>query len=106
MPMLGRLDTIQETRNTFEGTFAQPYVPFADAQVTTSIPFRLQVTYTDTKLSHRFVRFEVPAEGPSYEATKRKVQGYLSRLQIRRETTGVLLTKLQEDTDLHSQEGD
>lgn len=36
------------------------------------LPYKLLVHYTDTKLSHRFARFEVPA-CLSYEDTKRDI---------------------------------
>lgn len=57
MLKLKRLDTVQERRQTLEASFRLPKLNSIDS---ISIPFMLQVTYTDTKLSHRFVRFEVP----------------------------------------------
>ena len=42
-------------------------------------PFYLQVNYTDTQLSHRFVRFEIPKNG-NYDEIKSKVEAYLDEL--------------------------
>ena len=67
-------------------------------------PFTLQVNFTDTQLSHRFVRFEVP-EVLDYEEAKRLVNQYLIKKLEDPDKTGCLLAKLQEDNDLLSQDG-
>lgn len=62
------------------------------------------MNYTDTQLSHRFVRFEVPT-ALDYDEAKRLVQQYVIKKLEDPETTGCLLAKLQEDADLLSQDG-
>ena len=62
------------------------------------------MNYTDTQLSHRFIRFEVP-EALDYDEAKGLVQQYMIKKLQDPETTGCLLAKLQEDADLLSQDG-
>ena len=64
-------------------------------------PFQLQVNFTDTQLSHRFIRFEVPG-ALDYGEAKQLVQQYLIKKLQDPETTGCLVAKLQEDEDLVS----
>ena len=68
-----------------------------------SIPYPLQVNYTDTKLSHRFIRFEIP-KLVVVESFKNDVQEYLDE-KLRRKDTGVHIAKLQIDTDLVADDG-
>jgi hypothetical protein len=65
-------------------------------------PFSLQINYTDTLLSHRFVRFEIPHNG-NYDEIKGHVQAFLEDLTHNKETNGIVLTRLQEDKDLLSE---
>lgn len=69
-----------------------------------SIPYPLQVNYTDTKLSHRFIRFEIP-KLVVVESFKNDVQEYLNE-KLRRKDTGVHIAKLQVDTDLIAEDGE
>lgn len=41
-----------------------------------SIPYMLQVTYTDNQFSHRFIRFEIPSS-VDFDYMKQTVQKYL-----------------------------
>lgn len=43
-----------------------------------AFPYQLQVNFSDTKLSHRFVRFEVP-DSLDYDETVRQVRVYLDK---------------------------
>ena len=68
-------------------------VSAADDFAHADVPFKLQVNFTDTKLSHRFVRFEIP-DLLSYEDSKREVQAYLDKKLNNKVTTGVVAVKL------------
>jgi len=72
-----RLGTVKESRRTLEKDLDLKRVASHDGDIEgMNVPYMLQVNYTDTKLSHRFVRFEIPA-GLSYEDTKRDIKAYL-----------------------------
>ena len=62
--------------------------------------FILQVNYTDTSLSHRFIRFELP-EKNQIEGLK-KVNEYITQTY---KEEGTRHHKLQEDQDLHGEAG-
>ena len=63
----------------------------------------LQVNFTDTKLSHRFIRFEVPSS-EDFITRCASIKEFLDRKLQNRSTTGVVLAKMQEDTDLNAQD--
>lgn len=68
-----------------------------------SVPQMLQVNFTDTKLSHRFIRFEVPSS-EDFVTRCASIKEFLDRKLQNRSTTGVVIAKMQEDTDLNAQD--
>ena len=78
-PTRDRLDTVLERRRTLERSFDYGRGSAVNNEdIIDSIPYLLQVNYTDTQLSHRFIRFEVP-ESISYDPFKKTVDEYLSK---------------------------
>lgn len=60
------------------------------------------MNYTDTQLSHRFVRFEIPSAGV-YDDIKMKIETYLDGLLANKDKNGVVLARIQEDKDLFTE---
>lgn len=78
-PTRNRLDTVLERRRTLEKSFDYGRGSAVNNEdIIDSIPYMLQVNYTDTQLSHRFIRFEVP-ESISYDTFRKTVDEYLSK---------------------------
>lgn len=63
------------------------------------MPYKLNVNFTDTKLSHRFIRFEIP-NSLDYKNSISQIKDYLNKKKNQKSTTGVVVTNLQEDIDL------
>ena len=70
-------------------------------QVAKQAKFLLQVNYTDTAMSHRFVRFELPDR--HLEQGKAKIEEYIRSIYL--EEPGTVYHKLQEDEDLTGEGG-
>ncbi len=63
--------------------------------------FSIQINYTDTSLSHRFMRYEVAEE--NLDEAKSKVEEYIR--QMYKEENGTAYHKLQEDNDIVGEKG-
>ena len=76
----------------------------AGEEVQDDIPYHIQVNYTDTKLSHRFVRFELPDE-IEVDDMRRTVQSYLDSKR-QDPNSGIVVAKLQVDSNLLAEDGE
>lgn len=61
----------------------------------------IQINYTDTSLSHRFIRFELSEQ--NIQAGKLKVEEFIR--QMYKEESGTIYHRLQEDSDILGEKG-